>query len=62
MGTYRFTAGIFNNEGVVPTTGYKRYNARLNTTFKLSPKFNVTNSFAYTHSKTDKALKGANGF
>ena len=62
MGTYRFTAGIFNNEGVVPTTGYTRYNARLNTTFKLSPKFNVTNSFAYTHSKTDKALKGANGF
>ncbi|MEJ7829699.1 MAG: SusC/RagA family TonB-linked outer membrane protein, partial [Segetibacter sp.] len=62
IGTYRFTAGIYNNEGVVPTTGYKRYNARLNTTFKLSPKFNVTNSFAYTHSKTDKALKGANGF
>jgi hypothetical protein len=62
MGTYRFTAGAFNNEGVVPNTAYKRYNARLNTTFKLSPKFNVTNSFAYTHSKTDKALKGANGF
>ncbi len=62
IGTYRFTAGAFKNEGVVPTTGYTRYNARLNTTFKLSPKFNVTNSFGYTHSKTDKALKGANGF
>ena len=62
MGTYRFTAGIYDNEGVVPTTGYKRYNARLNTTFKLSPKFNVTNSFSYTYSKTDKALKGQNGF
>ncbi|MGI8582336.1 MAG: SusC/RagA family TonB-linked outer membrane protein [Chitinophagaceae bacterium] len=62
VGTYRFTAGIYNNEGVVPTTGYSRYNARLNTTFRLSPKFNVTNSFAYTHSKTDKALKGSNGF
>jgi len=62
VGTYRFSAGIFDNQGVVPTTGYKRYNARLNTTFRLSPKFNVTNSFAYTHSRTDKALKGSSGF
>lgn len=60
--TYRFTVGLYDNEGVVPTTGYKRYNARLNTTFRLSPKFNVTNSFAYTHSRTDKALKGSSGF
>jgi len=62
VGTYRFSTGVYNNDGVVPTTGYKRYNARLNTTFRLSPKFNVTNSFAYTHSRTDKALKGSNGF
>jgi TonB-linked SusC/RagA family outer membrane protein len=62
VGTYRFTTGIYSNEGVVPTTGYNRFNARLNTTFRLSPKFNVTNSFAYTRSKTDKALKGQNGF
>lgn len=62
IGTYRFTAGAYKNDGVVPTTGYKRYNLRLNTTFKLSPKFNVTNSFAYTNATTNKALKGSNGF
>ncbi len=62
IATYRFTAGIFNNEGAVPTTGFKRYNFRLNTTFKLSSKFNVTTSMAYTNSRTDKALKGSGGF
>jgi hypothetical protein len=62
IGTYRFSASAYDNQGIVPTTGYKRYNARLNTTFKLSPKFNVTNSFSYIFSKTDKALKGSNGF
>jgi TonB-linked SusC/RagA family outer membrane protein len=62
VSTYRFTAGIYNNEGVVPTTGFKRYNFRLNTTYKLSSKFNVTTSMAYTNSRTDKALKGSGGF
>ncbi|HYH16481.1 MAG TPA: SusC/RagA family TonB-linked outer membrane protein [Flavisolibacter sp.] len=62
IATYRFTASSYDNEGMVPGTGYTRYNARLNTTFKLSPKFNVTNSFSYVNSKTDKALKGSNGF
>jgi TonB-linked SusC/RagA family outer membrane protein len=62
LSTYRFSVGSYNSEGVVPTTGYTRYNTRLNTTFKLSPKFNVTNSFSYVHAKTDKALKGASGF
>jgi TonB-linked SusC/RagA family outer membrane protein len=62
VGTYRFTASAYDNEGIIPTTGYKRFNTRLNTTFRLSPKFNVTNSFSYVYSKTDKALKGSNGF
>ena len=62
MSTYRFTASTFNNDGVVPNTGFDRYNLRLNTTFKLSPKFNVTNSFTYISSKTRKGSKGAGGF
>lgn len=63
LSTYRFTASVFNQEqGVVPNTGFDRYNFRLNTTFKLSPKFNITNSFTYISSKTRKASKGSGGF
>ena len=62
MSTYRFTASVFNNEGVVPNTAFRRYNFRLNSTFKLSQKLNVTTSFTYVNSKTDKALKGSGGF
>lgn len=62
IGTYRFTASVINQEGVVPNTGFERYNFRLNTSFKLSTKFNVTNTFTYIKSHTDKASKGSGGF
>ncbi|HEX4957197.1 MAG TPA: SusC/RagA family TonB-linked outer membrane protein, partial [Lacibacter sp.] len=61
-GTYRFTGSFINQEGVVPNTGFRRYNFRLNTTYKISPKINITNSFAYINSRTDKASKGSGGF
>lgn len=62
IATYRFTASVYDNEGVVPTTGFTRYNFRLNSTFKLSPKLNVTTSFSYINAKTKKAFKGSTGF
>ena len=60
--TYRFTGSYNNQEGVVPNTGFQRYNFRLNTTFKISPKVNISNSFTYINSRTDKASKGSGGF
>jgi TonB-linked SusC/RagA family outer membrane protein len=62
IGTYRFTASYVNQNGVVPNTGFERYNFRLNTTFKLSSKINLTNTFSYIQSHTDKASKGSGGF
>jgi ferric enterobactin receptor len=62
MGTYRFTASYVDQNGVVPNTGFERYNFRLNTTFKLSSKINLTNTFSYIQSHTDKASKGSGGF
>src|SRR6185503_6715592 len=62
IGNYRFTAAVINQNGVVPNTGYERYNFRLNTSFKVSPKFTVTNGFSYIQSHTDKASKGTGGF
>ncbi len=62
VGSYRFTASVINQDGVVPNTGYNRYNFRLNTSFKVSPKFTITNGFSYIKSHTDKASKGTGGF
>ena len=62
IGTYRFTASAINQEGVVPNTGFQRYNFRLNTSFKLSKKLSIINSFSYNQSHTDKASKGSGGF
>ena len=62
VGTYRFTASYNNQEGVVPNTGFQRYNFRLNSSFKVSPKVNISNSMAYINSRTDKASKGTGGF
>jgi ferric enterobactin receptor len=60
--SYRFTGSYNNQIGVVPNTGFKRYNFRLNTTFKISPKVNISNSISYINSRTDKASKGSGGF
>lgn len=62
IATYRFTGSAILQDGVVPQTGFQRYNFRLNTTFKLSQKFNVSTSFSYINSKTEKASKGSGGF
>lgn len=61
-GSYRFSASYFNNQGVVPTTNFSRYNFTLRTAFKLSPKLNVNNSVSYISTSTIKASKGVNGF
>lgn len=62
LGTYRFTASVFDQNGIVPNTGFKRYNFRLNSTYKLSPKLTVTNGFQYIQSHTDKASRGNASF
>ena len=61
-GTYRFTASYNNQEGIVAKTGFERYNFRLSTTYKISPKVNISNSFTYINTRVDKASKGAGGF
>lgn len=62
VATFRFNAGIVNQQGVVPNTGYKRYAFRLNNTFKVSSKINITTTATFTNTRTDKASKGSGGF
>jgi len=60
--TYRFTGSYRDQQGIVPNTGLKVYNFRINTTFKLSPKFNIQTSAAYTNTNNLKASRGTGGF
>jgi ferric enterobactin receptor len=60
--TYRLSLNYLDQTGVVPTTVFKRYTARLNGTAKISPKINIASSFNYTNSTTDKASKGYGGY
>lgn len=60
--TYRMSVNYLKQEGVVPTTGFERLTVRLSGTAKISPKVNVSTSFAYANSTTDKASKGAGGY
>ncbi|MFT4153863.1 SusC/RagA family TonB-linked outer membrane protein [Parafilimonas sp.] len=54
-GSYLFSGGYFNNNGIIETTRFKRYSARLNTDYKL---FNnrVTIGENFTVNKTREGI------
>lgn len=60
--TYRLSVNYLDQSGVVPTTGFNRFSARLTGTAKVSPKINIATAFNYTNSTTDKASKGYGGY
>ncbi|MEQ9437897.1 MAG: TonB-dependent receptor [Cyclobacteriaceae bacterium] len=55
------SAGYFNQEGVVRTTGYERYSLRANIDADLTSKLKVGVSLAPTFSKREKRITGGNG-
>jgi TonB-linked SusC/RagA family outer membrane protein len=60
--SYRFSAGYLDNTGVVPNTEYQRINLRLSGSAKLSPKMNMSSSWAYIISDNKKASKGPGAY
>lgn len=62
VSTYRLSVNYLDQEGVVPNTAFQRLTIRLGGTAKISPKLNITTSFNYANSTTDKASKGAGGY
>lgn len=57
--TFRFSAGMVDQQGVVPNTDYDRVNLRLTGSAKLGRRFNVSSSWAYFNTDNDKSPKGA---
>lgn len=59
--TYRFSGQYINQQGTVPQTNFKRLNLRLNSTTKVLDKIDVSSSFAYFNSVTNKPTRGDGG-
>ncbi|HEX6915170.1 MAG TPA: SusC/RagA family TonB-linked outer membrane protein [Chitinophagaceae bacterium] len=57
--TFRFSAGVVDQQGVVPNTDYDRVTLRLTGSAKLGKKLNVSSSWGYFTSDNDKSPKGA---
>ncbi len=59
---FRFSASLFDQEGIVPNNAYKRYNLKLSNTTKLGKYGDITPSIAFTKTANDKVLRSAGGF
>ncbi|MEO7264014.1 MAG: SusC/RagA family TonB-linked outer membrane protein [Ferruginibacter sp.] len=62
VSTYRLSVNYANQEGVVPMTGFEKLSIRLGGTAKVSQKINISTSFNYVNTITDKSTKGAGGY
>lgn len=62
VSTFRLSLSYLDQDGVVPNTAFERLTAKLGGTAKFSDKLNISSSFTYVNSTTDKASKGAGGY
>jgi TonB-linked SusC/RagA family outer membrane protein len=60
--TYRLSGSYFNQEGIIPNTGFERLTISLGGNAKISKKVSVNTTVTYANSTTDKASKGAGGY
>ncbi|SJN50172.1 SusC/RagA family TonB-linked outer membrane protein [Sphingobacterium sp. JB170] len=60
-GSYSMTLGATNAEGIVPSTGLDRYNAKLSTQLNLNDKWSTGFSGNYVNSKVSKQTGANNG-
>ena len=57
--SYVLSAGYSNQEGVLPTTGYERYNIRINTTSRLTSWLKLDLNMAYLNGLKEESAAGA---
>ncbi len=60
--TYRLSTQYMNQDGMVPNTAFERLSVRFSGGAKISKKVNITSSFNYVASVTDKASRGVGGY
>ncbi|MCE3281503.1 MAG: hypothetical protein K0Q66_240 [Chitinophagaceae bacterium] len=57
--TFRLSAGMIDQQGIVPNTDYDRVTLRLTGSARLGKKFNVSSSWGYFTTDNNKSPKGA---
>lgn len=60
--SYRGSASYYNQEGVIPNTGNRKINARVNIFSRVSKKLEMTSSFAFYNQFNRKAFRGTGGY
>ncbi|WP_266204268.1 TonB-dependent receptor domain-containing protein [Pontibacter kalidii] len=60
IGNYAVSLGYTDQEGIVPTTGMERMNAKVGGDFKLNPKVTLGASANYSDTHVDKIAGGSN--
>lgn len=60
--TFRLSGSYLKNDGVVPSSSFRRTTMRISSSTKISSKLNVQGAATYTGSLTDKVSKGAGSY
>ncbi|WP_299704217.1 SusC/RagA family TonB-linked outer membrane protein [uncultured Pontibacter sp.] len=60
LGNYAVSVGYTDQEGIIPTTGMERFNAKVGGDFKLNPKVNLGVSANFSDTHIDKVPGGSN--
>ena len=60
--TYNASFNYFDQDGVVTSTGFKRYSLRLNTNGKVNDRISFGNSFTFTNSTRNAGIINGNGY
>lgn len=60
--SYFLSTNYLDQKGTVPSSHFKRISIRLNSSAKISEKFNASTSFNYTYSNNIKPIRGEYGF
>jgi TonB-linked SusC/RagA family outer membrane protein len=59
---FKITGSYFNEKSVVPGNEFKKYNVRITNSTKITKWLEITPSFQYINSTTEKPLRSAGGY
>ncbi len=62
VSSFRFSASYTDQNGVVPTNNYTKYNFRLSNTTHIGKILDITPSISYIQSTNDKPFRGIGGY
>lgn len=59
---FRFSASLFDQDGIIPNSAYNRYTLKLSNTTQLGKYGDISPAISFTRSGNDKVLRSAGGY